>query len=365
MTRRAFQFRFLLCVLALAPVFAGCGRGESSPISTVAQQELPPTLVRTTRLMHGTYDDRWYVVSGPTSPRRTMQCGFELGGRVTDVAIEEGATITPGTKLATLDLAWYQRRVEEARLAHEQATADYNSLGGAGAGIFPEADVERARRSRDAARVRFDLANDELAKATCFAPQQGFEKAVVERRMIEPGEVVQPGQPLFTLLDASVIRLEVRVPGRIAALLVSGTSRAVVEFDDLPGHACVYPADDKSGQALVTRIAMTADAAHQFAIEISIANAGLTIRPGMVGRARLRLPAIPDVTIIPSSAAVREDDRYVVWLADNERAVRWQFSAARAQIQGSVLLTPERPPVARLIIEGYQDLIVNSRLREE
>ncbi len=353
----------LLLIVALLPAVAGC-RPTPPARPPVAWLDTPATLVRTAHLVRGSYDRRQYVVSGPCEPLKIYRCGFEIGGKVTTVSVEEGASIGPDVPLATLDVSYFQRRVDETDIAREQAEADYDRLGHGGADIFPEADIERARRSRDAAKVRHEIARDELAKATCKSPP-GLTAGVIEERAIDPGEVVLPGQTLFTIVDASVVRLLVRVPGRIAAMIDAGTTRAAVQFSDLPGLPCLWPAGDDSGLALVTRVSTLADRAHQFTVEISVANADLRIRPGMIGRARITLPPLPDVTVVPAASATREGDAYVVWLADENRAVRWAFPADGCQLWGADLLTPSAAPHPRLIVEGYQELIEDTRLREE
>jgi membrane fusion protein (multidrug efflux system) len=90
-----------------------------------------------------------------------------------------------------------ESRVEHARAGEQQASAQLRS-----AQTAPEqVAVTRARASSAEARVRQLRADVEQAKlnlehATVRAPVKG----IVSRRSVEPGQVIQPGQPLMTVI---------------------------------------------------------------------------------------------------------------------------------------------------------------------
>lgn len=346
---------------------------------------VPAVLVRTMPIQRGVYDRREFVVAGGTTARNVYPIGFELSGKVTQVFVNDGDFVQPNQPLATLDLELFGMRVEQARIAAEQAQADAEAVREAGEAVISRTERDRAERNLVAARTQLALLAMELKKATCLAPPD-FPGGVIDKRMVEPGVVVAAGQPIFSIVDASEIKLHVRVPGRIVAAIAERQTRAVVTFDALPGHKSAFPADHPSGQALVTRIDMQADPAHQFRVEISIANPTGRIRPGMLGRAHLRLPALENVTWLPVTAATRVGDHYIVWLAatlpdtpstgpidaaddaaDGAAATGaaqpWRIPARDVQLWGADIVTPLAPPRAVMIVEGFQELFPGAPIR--
>ncbi|MDJ1017676.1 MAG: efflux RND transporter periplasmic adaptor subunit [Paracoccaceae bacterium] len=157
---------------------------------------------------------------GQVESRAQVPLSFELGGRLTMLSVEEGATVTEGQEIARLDTALLkaeQTRLEasrnataaqldlaETRLARatslraeghasqetlDQVTAIFNELTGRIAEI-------------DAALNSIDI---NLKKSVLHAPFAGQ----VGARAVDGGETLAAGAPVLTLIDTA--RPEIRV----------------------------------------------------------------------------------------------------------------------------------------------------------
>jgi RND family efflux transporter MFP subunit len=162
-------------------------------------------------------------LSGTLQPRRAATVRAEVSGAVLEMAVEQGQEVRRGQLLARLEDATLRDQLLAARTAAQVAEgalevaqaeeARMRKL--ADAGVITRRDFERAelaRRQAEAqlseAQARRALAMDQLGRARVSAPFAG----VVSERHASAGDIVQPGAPLYTVVDPSSLRLEASVP---------------------------------------------------------------------------------------------------------------------------------------------------------
>ena len=154
--------------------------------------------------------EREYV--GRVEARRRAQVGFELGGELAAVAVDEGDRVESGAVLARLDTARLEARRAEARAALEQARSasefaersrERNEVAADFDGVSAqELDlaVDRANAAAAglaAAEARLATVEVDLSKSSLRAP---FD-AVVVRRRFDEGQIVAAGQPVLDVQE--------------------------------------------------------------------------------------------------------------------------------------------------------------------
>jgi len=163
------------------------------------------------------------LLSGTLVAGRTAQIRAEVPGSVVQVLVDEGTRVTKGASLAQID----DRAITDAFLSARSALAAAQAgreLAAreltraerlAQAGAIADRDVENAKRGDLLARTAFDDAQARFAAASkqkdaagVLAPYAG----IVSERFVNPGDVVTPGAPLFTVVDPATMRLEAAVP---------------------------------------------------------------------------------------------------------------------------------------------------------
>lgn len=164
--------------------------------------------------------------------------GFELGGRVTQVLVEEGDLVAAGDVLARLDTAALipERAALEAELAALAADAELARLTLARNDVLTERGfrsvaaqddarltLARAEAGMAATRARIAGVDVRLAKSVLVAPFA----ARVGARMADPGQTAAAGQTVLVLFEAAPARARVGLPPDLAAGLRVGDSVAV------------------------------------------------------------------------------------------------------------------------------------------
>jgi RND family efflux transporter MFP subunit len=229
------------------------------------------------------------AISGTLQPEREAVLRAQVQGSVLQTYADQGQAVSPGAVLARIDASGIQdaymsarAAVVAARNAADVAARDYaRNQKLLAAGAIAERDIEQSRRTSISAQAALEDANSRLATAekayrstTVTAPFAG----VVSERPVSPGDIVQPGSALFTVVDPSSMQLEASVPAEQLASIRVG----------LPVNFTVsgYPGRQFLGH--ITRINPTADpTTRQVRIYVSIPNAGRTLVGGLFASGRL------------------------------------------------------------------------------
>ena len=191
--------------------------------------------------------EREYV--GRVEARRQAQVGFELGGELAAVAVDEGDRVSAGAVLARLDTARLEARRAEARAAldqaesarefaersreRNQAAADFDGISAQELDLA----VDRANAAGAglaAAEARLATIDVDLAKSSLRAPFA----AVVVRRRLDEGQIVAAGQPVLDLQELAPPDVRVGVAGELSRQLREGDVRTL-RFDTHEAEATV------------------------------------------------------------------------------------------------------------------------------
>lgn len=161
---------------------------------------------------------------------RDLSLGFRVGGRISEMRLEEGDQVRSGELLAALDRGPYQDQVNlsEARVREAEASlenaeknlARVRSLFQKGSSTESDYDAALAQRdvlaaSLDTAKAQLAISRTSLEDTSLFSPSAG----TVLTRVREPGEIVGAGETVYgvSLDDPVWVRAYVDEPdlGRI------------------------------------------------------------------------------------------------------------------------------------------------------
>ena len=192
------------------------------------------------------------VLGGTVVPEKIVNLTAQMPGDVDFVAGSEGDAFKQGQALIALDTQSLRAKREQAVSQLASAEAAYRNslvqyehelrnpnsqansmLGGAPSlfGMFSDparsmmgqgnpglerhsnlygqgVQIETARNSVDQARAALRELDESLENAVSYAPFDG----VILKRMVEQGDIVQPGMPLVSFADITRLQIRVEVP---------------------------------------------------------------------------------------------------------------------------------------------------------
>ena len=300
---RSFPRAALLGIGALA--LAACGGKQDATAAKAKDEALAVGTesvyrVEPARLATGP------LISGSLEAEKEATVGAEVPGAVLATSAEEGQAVAPGTLLARIDDSALRESVLSAqsavRSADQQLTVAKRNAERAEAllkgGAIAERDAEVARwnvtnaqAALADARSRRTFAREQLAKTAVHAPFRG----VVSKKSVAPGDTVQPGTPLYTVVDPTRMRLVAHVPAEGIVGLQVGT----------PVDFVVAGAGSKPFTGTVQRINPVADpTTRQVEIHVALPNEGGRLVSGLYAEGRVAT-AVHDALAVPAAAIDR------------------------------------------------------------
>lgn len=183
-----------------------------------------------------------YVVArrfpGLIEPPQRSRLGFERGGTITEVLVEEGGHVARGDVLARLDTRLLEaerdrldastRALEAQAELARRTTRRRDALqqrGFTSSQVLDESALGLAEIEARMAEVEAQKAANavDIDKAVIRAPYDG----IVAARHLDDGSTVAAGAPVVELLEAGAVEFEVGVPADVAADLMAGAPAEV------------------------------------------------------------------------------------------------------------------------------------------
>jgi HlyD family secretion protein len=147
---------------------------------------------------------------------RQVDIGFRVAGQVTELIFEEGDKVEQGTLMTRLDTTPYDSQLREAIANYEAVKVNLDNaqvllarreelirVGG-----VSQEDLDNARANRDQllanlvqVQAAVQIAQDNMKYTEAYAPTDG----IILTRIREPGTVVNPADPVYTLSVSSPV----------------------------------------------------------------------------------------------------------------------------------------------------------------
>jgi HlyD family secretion protein len=283
------------------------------------------------------------TASGEVRPRRYVNVGANVSGRIVELDVQEGDRVKKGQVLARIESERYAAAVRQAEAAVQAARADLDRADAdlqVGRLAFEraqsmkkqrliseqdydqaEADYKMRAANLDAARRRvaqiqaqLDSARDDLDKTTVYSPMDG----VVTSLPKEQGEMVIGALSfnptvLMTVADLSIMECEVMVDETDIRNLKVG-QEAKIDVDALEGveikgevteiGASAIVRGTDTTQAQTTLGANTGNQPKDFKVTIVLKDPPASLRPGLNATAEITTARRKDVLAVPVQAVV-------------------------------------------------------------
>lgn len=299
----------LLAASALVLLLVGCKQEEASAPP-------PPRPVRAIIAEKSGLGET-ATLTGSIQAEKEVTLAFRIGGRVLERSVDAGDRVTPDQIVARLDPQNELNSLRSARAALSAAQSrleqDSNTFdrqqtllrqGWTTRANFEQAQASfrSAQAAVDDAKAQAEIAEDRVSYTELHAGVSG----AITRRLVEAGEVVQAGQPIFVVARETGFDAVFDVP---AQLLRSGADGATVRLaltDD--------PSITATGR--VRQIDPQADpVTRTFKVRVAIADLPPAMRLGATVTGTVNIDQGHGVTL-PASALTSVDGKPAVWVVD-------------------------------------------------
>jgi membrane fusion protein (multidrug efflux system) len=280
------------------------------------------------------------VLTGMIKADQRLEVTADTQGKVLGVMVDRGQRVKQGQELVRLDVRTQtlgareaQANVATARAQRQLAEEECKraqSLLDKGAITRSEYDrqttqCQSALQQVAAAEARAAMMTKQIADGIVRAPFDG----VISDKSVVPGDWVNPGKPLFTLVDDDPLKIELSVP--------EAAVRAVQLDQQVEIHAVANP--EKTYLAKITRRGAEIGRTRSLIVEATLEK-GSDLVPGMFAEARVTVGQVPR-PIIPETAVVK---RGKTWHA---------FVVVKGELQDRIVQLDGKPQPGQIaIVQG-------------
>jgi len=282
------------------------------------------------------------VLSGSLNPYRNAEVRAQAPGTITGLRVDAGDRVSDGQVLATIEAAGIRSQASGAQAGVAAASANLaqarRQLESArmlhNAGAMSEIDFRAAQTQYEAAEAQLAAARAQSATASEAAGRTVVRAPFggeVSARMVEEGEAVNPGQPLFRVVNTGILELAGQVPVDEAASVREGQA---VEFALSAYQGQVF-------RGRVARVEPTADPqTRQIGVYVQLPNHDRSLVGGLFATGRIATGGTGTSVTIPVQAVRTRGAEEFVFVVENGAVARRPVTTGnRDESRGVVAIT--------------------------
>ncbi len=311
----------LLPAVAIAALLAGCG-GSSSETNEPQHKDVKVT----TGQARSETVPQTVAATGGLEADKSVMVSTRMMGWVREIHVTEGQTVQKGDPLLSIDDSDLRAKKAQAEAGINEAKAvlaNAERMAERFQRLYEEKSVSKQQlddvltgRDRAAAGVKMAEAglrevNVHLSYLDIVAPKSG----VVARKMIEEGNMANPGMPLIILEDTGRMKV-VAFLGEKDVSEVKAGDMVEVQVTSLPGANFTVP---------LNRVIQSANpGSRTYDIEAYLDNPNGRMKSGMFARVNVPVGSREAVTV-PAEAIIERGQLTGVWTIGEDDAVhlRW------------------------------------------
>ena len=309
-----------LMIPAALILIAGCGskpESDQAPVRNVAGKTARASLAEVPLVVTAT---------GNLEAETSVMISTRMMGWVKEIHVVEGQRVARGDRLLSIDdtdLQAKQKQAEAGISAAEAVLANAEKMAERFENLYAEKSVSRAQlddvlTGRDQAQAGLQMAKAGLAEVKVHlsylditAPNDG----VIARKMIDSGNMANPGMPLLILEQTGRVKVVAHVGEKDVSSIAAGE---IVTVDVSSLEGAVY-------QAELARVISTANpGSRTYDVEAYLDNPDGRLKSGMF--ARVTIPVgTRQAILVPKEAVTQRGQLTGLWILDEDgiASLRW------------------------------------------
>jgi multidrug efflux pump subunit AcrA (membrane-fusion protein) len=245
-----------------------------------------------------------------------------------DIARKSVAQAENGLNTARINYELNKEKIENAQLNLERTRQLYQE-GAVSKSQLEQAELSASQLNLDAlqaqvnqAQISYQQAQEQLQQAQISYQQaeSGLSNTVVTSPMtgvvsalnVKQGQIAASGQPAATIVNMDTVYIRINVVENVVNSLMEGQEVQI----------SVPAAFDGYIDSVIDFVSPSADPMSKlYEVRVYVDNTQYGIRSGMTGSVKLNLESEEDVIVVPSDAVIDKDDKQVVFVVQEDKAV--------------------------------------------
>ncbi|MBD1399235.1 efflux RND transporter periplasmic adaptor subunit [Pelovirga terrestris] len=288
-----------------------------------------------------------FTLPARVQARDDLTLSAEVAGTVVNTPVREGMRVVQGQVLIEIDSSVIRAQLEREteNVAVLMARRDRMQRL-ATEGLVSQQELEDVNNGLTAAHTGLEQARIQLNKTTLRSPIDGM----VDRRLVDVGEYVDPGKPLLRLISIEQLEVIADVPEKDVGFLKPGQLVTITP-------AIIHGDQAEPLKAIIEYIAFVADeVSRTYHTRMIIEQPGGILRPGMIARATFIRQEHRQALVVPLFSVLDRRNTKIAYIVEDgyarEVEVVTGSSVGRQLVVRSGLEAGQQ-----LVIKGQQLLI--------
>ncbi|WP_339714711.1 efflux RND transporter periplasmic adaptor subunit [uncultured Kriegella sp.] len=293
--------------------------------------------------------------NGTIKSNVAINSSFQVSGTVLSVPVRIGDFVKKNQLIAQIDPTIYTSQYDQQRAQERLAKENYERINSVfQKGSIAEIRMLEARSQYEQAQAAVKMTYQNVRHAKLYAPMDGY----VSEKMMEAGDLAQPGQPVIELVNIKTVKAALPIPDNEINNIAKGDTASVV----------IPALDNMDISGTVDEISIQSDLGSPvYTAFVKLNNSDNKIKPGMTCTVSFKNTNDGNTNekqtiIIPSeSIAVTEDDRRFVYVVNGNSADRRYVETGKLYDEG-IVIKKGLNKGDQLIVSGYHKLTQSTQV---
>jgi len=286
-----------LVLILLPALFVSCTNRENA--STEIIRKVKVTKVqKTDSLIRKDF-------SGVIREAGEVNLAFRVAGPIQKIGVEEGNFVRKGQLIAQIDPRDYHVQLTAAKAQYEQVKSESDRIVELHARqSITDNDFEKAVAGKTMAQAKLKNAENQLNDTKMVAPFSGY----IQEVNYEPGEIVDAGMPVVSLIDLSYYEVEAEIPVSLYLnrdhFVSFSCSQKLIPGSEFPLELKGYTKKANNNQLYTLYLRLNPEVSEKLA-------PGMDVRVSIFYETGIEQPLY-----VPLKALYRKDNKTWVWVYD-------------------------------------------------
>ncbi|MCB0705438.1 MAG: efflux RND transporter periplasmic adaptor subunit [Saprospiraceae bacterium] len=286
-------------------------------------------------------------IQGSVQTDDIVTVSSETGGRIIELAVQEGQAVNKGQLIARMDQESIKKQMAEVQISLDLANEVYErqkrlweqNIGSEIQYLQAENNVNRLKKTLETLEYQF-------TKSSVYAPISG----VVDMLIMKAGENTAPGSPIVQILNTRNVKVVANVPENYIQVVKKGETVAVQ-----------FPALDQERNARVSEVGRTINPGNRtFNIEIDLDNGSGLLKPNLLATVLINDYSVSDAIAVPIELVQQEVGGksfvYVVETKGKDQMARKVYVEPGRSYKGLIVIDSGLEGGETLILQGARGL---------
>ncbi len=314
------------------------------------KREKPRALVTTQKIKK--QDFKHFVeIQGSVVADDPISASSEIGGRLITMPFKEGDFIQRGQVVGKVEMEAVNRQVAELQKSLELAREVYERQDRLWKqNIGTEMQYLQAKNNKERLEKTIETVKYQFTKAEFYAPASG----IVDRVMVQQGEVAAPGMPVLMILNTNKVKIVIDVP---EIYLKSVRKGSWVDIS--------FPAIEYNKRGKVSAIGRQINPANRtFEVEVEMNNTNGKLKPNLLASMMLNDFSEKNAIALPLELIQQEiSGKNYIYIKDNNEEgdiAKKVFVEIGETYEGQILVTEGLNGDEEVIVDGARLLQDNA-----